>query len=452
MGTGKTSWAIQEMDSHPEESYIFATPFLDEIKRIKDGTNRHFCDPQRINGKKINGFNHLLACGKDIALTHCTFSNANEETFSYLEQGNYTLILDEVIDVLIEFNEVTSEKLKKDDPNVLISKKFISVEPDGKVIWITDSNKHAAYSEVERLAKSGNLFMINDTFMLWRFPPQIFSMFKKVYVLTYLFEGSFLKPYFESHCLDYKRVSVCSDESGHYFLCPYSRENEHREHFKELIEICSRSGMNNYARKLLSKSWYQRATNEIKAVLKNDIANFIKNIAQAKAADIMWTVPKAQEKNFEGKGYTTIFRVTKEMPYLYCPECNEKISHLHKRCPKCNYEIKIDAQWLEDELRKLKKQSKCYVPCNARATNDYQDRWALVYACNMFPNKYNVRYFEYRQKTNGIKVDVNEDYFALSCMLQWIWRSRIRKGEPIKIYIPSVRMRRLLTDWLNNKI
>ena len=34
-------------------------------------------------------------------------------------------------------------------------------------------------------------------------------------------------------------------------------------------------------------------------------------------------------------------------------------------------------------------------------------------------------------------------------MLQWIWRSRIRKGENINIYIPSMRMRQLLKNWLD---
>jgi hypothetical protein len=33
-------------------------------------------------------------------------------------------------------------------------------------------------------------------------------------------------------------------------------------------------------------------------------------------------------------------------------------------------------------------------------------------------------------------------------MIQWIWRSRIRKGENINIYIPSMRMRNLLNAWM----
>ena len=46
---------------------------------------------------------------------------------------------------------------------------------------------------------------------------------------------------------------------------------------------------------------------------------------------------------------------------------------------------------------------------------------------------------------------VNEDVFALSEMVQWIWRSAIREGNPINIYVPSARMRDLLTRWMNDE-
>jgi hypothetical protein len=44
---------------------------------------------------------------------------------------------------------------------------------------------------------------------------------------------------------------------------------------------------------------------------------------------------------------------------------------------------------------------------------------------------------------------VNDEEYALSELVQWVWRSAIRDGKEINLYIPSSRMRRLLTDWLN---
>ena len=56
-----------------------------------------------------------------------------------------------------------------------------------------------------------------------------------------------------------------------------------------------------------------------------------------------------------------------------------------------------------------------------------------------------IRFF----KDKNIEVDV--DAWGLSELIQWIWRSRIRKGEEINLYIPSSRMRGLLKDWLEGK-
>ena len=44
---------------------------------------------------------------------------------------------------------------------------------------------------------------------------------------------------------------------------------------------------------------------------------------------------------------------------------------------------------------------------------------------------------------------MDQDGYALSEMLQWIWRSAIRDGKEINLYIPSKRMRTLLTDWID---
>jgi hypothetical protein len=41
-----------------------------------------------------------------------------------------------------------------------------------------------------------------------------------------------------------------------------------------------------------------------------------------------------------------------------------------------------------------------------------------------------------------------KDACALSELIQWVWPSRVRKGEPITLYLPSPRMRRLFEEWL----
>ena len=65
-----------------------------------------------------------------------------------------------------------------------------------------------------------------------------------------------------------------------------------------------------------------------------------------------------------------------------------------------------------------------------------------MYIVNIFMNVSDKRFYQ----RNGIEVD--EDAYALSVMVQWIWRSAIRDGDEIYLYIPSSRMRTLLLDWI----
>ena len=46
---------------------------------------------------------------------------------------------------------------------------------------------------------------------------------------------------------------------------------------------------------------------------------------------------------------------------------------------------------------------------------------------------------------------VDKDLWALSNMVQFVFRSRLRKGEPINLYVPSKRMRELFLKWLEGE-
>ena len=51
-------------------------------------------------------------------------------------------------------------------------------------------------------------------------------------------------------------------------------------------------------------------------------------------------------------------------------------------------------------------------------------------------------------REHGIEVD--GDMYALSTMVQWVFRSAIRNNEEIWVYIPSARMRYIFTRWIDN--
>lgn len=83
-----------------------------------------------------------------------------------------------------------------------------------------------------------------------------------------------------------------------------------------------------------------------------------------------------------------------------------------------------------------------FIQHNIRATNDYDKKYNLAYLVNRNYNPVIKRWLI----SKGL--DTNDDSYAISECIQWVFRSRIRNGLPINIYIPSERMRNLLKKWL----
>ena len=404
---------------------IYCTPFLDEVARIKESTNRTFYEPlHKGGGRKIDDFNTLLIEGHDIVLTHATFANSNSETMDYIANGNYVLILDEVLDVLVRFNDVCSDSIGKGDIRMLINEGFINVDGYGRVSWQKDSYADSKFGNVERLAKNGSLFYLDDSLLVWQFPPEIFRQFESVYLLTYLFDGSMLKPYFQYHNIGFRLAGITKEENR-YHLSEWKNDKIIRQNLRRYIEIWNNPLANEYRATSLSKTWYMRQSIASLKRLKSHMYNFFQNVCHAKSRDILWTAPKDYMHHLKGKGYSVVRNLTSE-------------------------ERSLSASQRESVEKKLQ----CFLSCNARATNDFADRSVLAYLFNVYANPFVKRYFTNKNERDGTNISVNEDILALGCMLQWIWRSAIRKPEPehIRIYIPSKRMRKLFIDWLDGNI
>lgn len=234
----------------------------------------------------------------------------------------------------------------------------------------------------------------SDSFFLWMFPVDIFEKFSEVYIMTYLFAGQTQKYYFDLKGIQYDYFKVCHDVKQGYHLIEHDFTTHNN--LKELIDIYE-GGLNDIGDKptALSKGWQNRSTNKAKLkVLKNNIRNFFKDTNDAKSDDIIWTCFKSSELKLKGGGY-----------------------------------------------------AKGFVECNCRATNKYGNRTYVAYCCNRYMRPVLKNdYF----KANGI--EVNEDLWALSEMLQFLWRSAIRNGKKIYVYIPSKRMRELLKAFLDNTL
>lgn len=387
MGSGKTSYAIQFMKENPLTSFIYITPFLSEVERIKTALpDMDFKEPSTTNkdGTKLSSLKFLLLNGNNIASTHALFKRCDEEVLDLLKAKGYVLILDECMDVVEQINIV------KKDIEILLDSKTI-IEENHWIKWVgTGSDYNGKFRDVMEQCFCNNVYHYSDRLYIWTFPIDIFRTFDKVFILTYMFDGQLQKTYFDLFNAEYEYKSVKADGKGYYTLTDYYKP--------DLSEISIL--MNIYEGNLnsigdepysLSTTYLQKLKEKqhLAKAIQNNIYNYVRNIVPTKADKIMWTTIKEAKPLLKGDGYT-----------------------------------------------------KKFVPCNSRATNEYRERTTLVYVCNRYTQPHIKNFF----KANG--VEVNEDSFALSELVQWIFRSAIREGKPISIYIPSKRMRTLLKNWL----
>lgn len=402
MGSGKTSWSIQHINESPFENVLYITPFLNEVERIIENTNRDFKQPSYKGGTKLQNLNELLACQYDIASTHELFKKLTDESREYIQNGHYTLILDEVLSAIDPYDDI-----KKDDMKLLQDSGCITIDEDGFVIWNQDKADYdTQYNRIKILAENKSLLYVNQKLLLWRYPPEIFTLFDNVYILTYLFDASILKNYFDLYHIQYMKKSIVY-ENDKYVLSDFYIPDTKK--YSPLIDIYNGKMNTNIAQKQngLSSTWFKiqsKSNNKIIQQLKSNLKNYFLNILKAKSDTIMWTSFKDYQSKLRGKGYAKEFKT-----------------------------------------EQLKEVDKAYgfLACNARATNKYAECYNLAYCVNIYLHPAISQFFYQK----GIKVD--EDLYGLSEMIQWIWRSRIRNGEKINIYIPSVRMRTLLKSWLD---
>lgn len=385
MGSGKTSWAINELKS-TDENYIYITPYLSEINRLLEDEGLYklgYREPIHLGDGKLDNLHELLAQETNIISTHALFRMSNQETADLIKDGKYNIIIDESMEVFDIF------EISRKDYNLLIDHGTIKFDDD-LVIW-DDEEYTGRFNFLKRICENGEVYKVNEEehniLFSWTFDIEVLKSCKSITIMTYLFEAQLMYYYFLLN--DYNKFDKY-----------YIEDNELKEFIKyqypkieHLINIYD-GDMNNIGDRqtALSVNWFNN-NKSLSTKLQKHIYNYVQNIVNVKASQVMWTTFKSQYSKLKGKGYTTGF-----------------------------------------------------VSLNARATNEYADKDTVVYCANRFISPNYIIFLKNHD------IEFNQDLFALSELVQFIWRSRIRNNESINIYIPSSRMRKLLQDWISGQI
>lgn len=396
MGSGKSSAAIAYMNERPDEKFVYITPYLEEAKRIRESCPAlRFIEPSnKIRGYQFSKINHTAALieeGRNIATTHQAFKGYSPEMLDRIREYGYTLIIDECVDVL----ELSS--IHPDDLRLIVEAGYVKLE-NGEYKIADASYAGNAYAEVFSMLRSHSLIQSVDnnceTLYYWALSPDLVTSFREVFVLTYLFRGQGLCRMFEMYGLRYDWIGAEKTADGKFAFGPYGRYlPDYAADLSHKIHIIDSDRMNAVGdgKYSISLNWFSRCGDQ-SVQLKNNLSNYFNNLHRADpASEKMWGTYKNIFPKLKGKGYTNAF-----------------------------------------------------VAFNTKATNEYGRRKILAYPINIFMNANDKAFYCGR----GLYVD--EDVYALSIMVQWIWRSAIRNGEDITLYMPSERMRALLFAWTDH--
>lgn len=124
MGSGKSTWAINYINQHPDERFLCIVPLLSECDRFKNDTEIEIVDPEKW-GNKWKHFRWLVENNKNIVTTHSLIQKMDLDMLELLKSRDYILMIDECLDVLDTY------KITKDDLKIIFNENLVSLDKDG---------------------------------------------------------------------------------------------------------------------------------------------------------------------------------------------------------------------------------------------------------------------------------------------------------------------------------
>lgn len=398
MGSGKSTAVLNWCESQPEKSFLYVTPLLSESEgRVVDAcSDSKFTAPTTDNHKtKGEHLLDLLQSGSNASITHEMYGSLKQDHLDWIKENKYVVILDEEVSFIEPMTSYTVEDFK-----YLKSLKQIEALEDGKLVWLNDDEvcDNTKYTKLANMCRLGMVYQSkrSDNWFVTQLPIDLITCADRVIVITYLFKGSVMDSFVKLkgiEVVDFTEVTVLEDS---------------KDKIRKLVEWVGDNQVKQWAGESLSSSWYKSST---QAKLK-ELAKSIRNIADSckvKNGQLLWCTPSSVAR------------------------------------PKGRKDKKVSPQGHSAGTGDVNDDGFAegsFLPCSSRATNAYRNREVMVHCYNRFPH---VTVSSFLQDY-GAAVDNNQ--FALSEFLQWLWRSRIRDGQPIKVCILSKRMRKIFQDWL----
>lgn len=430
LGQGKTKRIKQDMlkETRP---VIYITPLLEEaytvVGAIVDDKGRHVRDDEgyycydnsnplsaksfmlpntkNSDGSKLSSVKQLINNGSNIASTHQLFSMFDYEIIESIKKHNYVLVVDEALNVWNSLNiyDDSGVRTKAQEENEKQEQGITGNTITDKEILNLISNGVIEVDPVGLLHWQEDKLKVADDLFFGKVKrlcdlKQLYLSNNKVvfWELNSVVLSAFSKLIVGTYMFKYSYMSHYLDVHGFDYNIEYFGAKP--SYFKQFVNL-QEGKINSVGDKKYSLSYSDLCVKRYdidshpKEQLRKNLDNFFKNKCNSKSGDGLWTCFKKVTPYISNRRYT-----------------NDWV----------NYNIK--------------------------ATNKYRHIGNVAYLCNNYPNTFLVSMVSKRNSR-----EFNVDMWALSEMLQYVFRSCIRGGSEsrdINLYIPSKRMRELLLWWL----
>jgi hypothetical protein len=429
MGTGKSTWVTMTIKANPENRYIIVLPTLDELKRYEvDLSGIEYLVSLRNGTAKKERFDSALEHASVILITHSLYEKyLDADSFIQIRQGQWRLVMDEVVTAFetVEASHIDIRGLC--DVGALKTKEISTgielLQPDPEKFHYFRSARKETARSVHKAVLSASLVKdlyrftcdSGNHYYTFSLQEQRLSAFEEVIILTYPFKDTDLEYWFRIKQLEVEHLELTrvrdTGSLGDFHLKPHSGEYSGKN-FKHLIEFLETPPVR-------GKQKYGNRYNHFSAT----------------SMDTVFNPKRKDKKDLKARQSVinelrTLFRIKRKVdPEDFMFTCKAD-SMLAFRDSKNG----LTKKFISDDT---------FVAYNMRATNDYDHKHYLAYLYNVFP----FLPVEQMVKSNGLIYDAER--YALYVLIQWIWRSAIRRGEKIYLYLPSRRMKDILEDWLN---
>jgi hypothetical protein len=433
-GFGKSTRLIASLRDNPDQQVLIVVPDLEQVRAlISQANDRHgirlyqplsdaSAREDKATGTPFNFFHEtkrdalhaLIQKGHHVITTHKLYSEIAHLARVGLFH-NVEVHIDEVLTVSEDATAITQFSRNRTHANdwrtLYIDKGYVTVCPDTGRINPTDDWREQRDELAGNLpttffdaAEAGRLYTdipgMGGHIIMVELPVVLLKCSKRVHIYTYRFDGSYMAAYLRRHGVRWTKASYPD-------ISPEAADAEFRARARDLVTIDPVARLDG-----VSLGY----TAQTRMVASN----------------------AAQEKQVAGQIRGAFRAIGRALKTTGVPA-----DHLILTC--------LQAAWITraGQAGKFASGTKLFseahwVANQTRGTNQYRHCSHVAYFWQQNPNVNVARFLGCDNKRHA-------DQYAVAEMIQFIWRSRVRVGQPITVYMPCPKMRRLWYRWLGGE-